>query len=733
MNLPFFSKKTIHSDNYLGLFLQENKVTGYVYELDGKRIKILAEHSAEYSNNFENILEDVDNLLFRLETDSNKKLKKTIFFLSSFFIDIETKEIRREQKHVIKSLVKQLELDPLGFIECYEAVAALLTKKENMPLSAILVELDKNIASVFVYRNGKQMQTRTFKRTSGLIGDLSTVFAELNGVSRLPARIILYPFKESHRELVHLINHKWDEEVFVQIPRIEAFSEEDFSTALSEIFASQMMDEVPSVTATTAEMPEQEHLPEKEVTEAEVEQHLEDLAEKKGEVSSPPVPSEAPKQVMGFMVGKDVTEGAESTNMDLEQRFEEEREKEEETGEDVQDEVEEPKEAVISQPKKKGGAKIPVFAMPRLQFKALPVIIGVAVIAIALLFFGAEYFFHKAVVTVVFPSKEVMKELEVTEDDIAIKTGSISAEVNESKSTTGKRDIGEKAHGEVTISNFDDKDKTIGKGTILTANNKEFTLDQEVKVASASFNTDNTAKLPGKAKGSITASTIGPDSNLDKGTKFLVQGLSSSLFFGINDSALTGGSKRQVQTVAKVDLDALKTKALEEGKQQGLDQLREKTSAEQQLISDLTTQELAETDFSKEVGDEASQLSLKATINTTYYSYSASEMKKFLQKALDTETPAGFILPQEKVSYTIKKATNTTGIKLDVESKGTALKQVAREDIDKDLTGKSSQKVEEILKSKYGAKDYKITNKGISLFPWMPMFKNNIEINVSSN
>src|SRR4051812_46525470 len=113
MNLPFFSKHTGTREYYLGILLQETKVTGFVFELNGSNISIISQHHTKYSNNWTNITEDLDDILFRLETDSNKKLKKTIFFVSSLFVEDSTKEIKKEYKLIIKKLVKELELEPL--------------------------------------------------------------------------------------------------------------------------------------------------------------------------------------------------------------------------------------------------------------------------------------------------------------------------------------------------------------------------------------------------------------------------------------------------------------------------------------------------------------------------------------------------------------------------------------------------------------------------------------------
>ena len=710
MKLPFFSKHIGNNEYYLGLLLQENKVTGFVFEMRGANISIIAQHSAKYSNGWDSILEDVDDILFRLETDSSKKIKKTIFFVSSIFVDDTTKEIKREFKMVIKKLVKQLELQPLGFIECYEAVAALLTEKEGVQLNAVLIELDKVHANVFIYKNGKKMHTASITRTDNLMHDLTTVFKEMQGLFLMPARMVLFPFAESHRELVHLINHKWDQEIFVQIPRVEVINEDDFDTGLSHVFASQITDEKSDIVGNPSDTKKKAIAPQEDFQIQEAKSiDFASPAHVEASVSS------VPQKVMGFVVG----------------------------GQSIVDNTPSDEEQAVYYPKqnslKHKLAPLAFFnavKLPKLKMKT-KLLMGIVGILIILLFLGGitEYFFHKVTIQVSFPSKQLTKTLNITSEDIAIKTGSISADVTKSKVTTGKRDIGEKAKGEVTINNFDDKDKVISKGSILEAGGKTFTLDQDVKVSSSTFNLDSTAKLPGKVKANISAVAIGADSNEDKATKFSIQGLSSSLFFALSETALSGGTKRQARTVAKKDMDDLQAQALDEGKKQGLDELRQKTSSEEQLIDSLTTQNAGNISFSKEVGDEVDELKLKATVNTTYFSYPATQLKQFIKKSLDADVPAGFVLPIEKIDYIIKDAANKNKISLSVDATGTALKQVSKQSLQTELAGKSPSKAQEILKSKYNATAHRVISSNPTFFPfsmWLPMFKKNITININT-
>jgi hypothetical protein len=745
MKLPFLHRKSENeAESYCGIFLQEDKVTGFVYELLATKIHILAQHTSAYTNGMENVVEDIDDILFRLETDTNKKLSKTIFFVTSFFLDEDSKQIKKEFKAILKKITHELELQALGFIECYEAVAALIAKKEGVHLNLVLVELDQTSGHVFIYKNDKQIYSSFFERSEHLINDLTKQFTHVKGQFMLPPRIILYPHTQSHKHLVNLTNHSWSEELFMHIPKVEAISEDELFTGFADIFYTQLKDDS---APETPERSEDSSLADSALA-ADAEQSEPLQAEKDEDVESS-IPEEDPreerqieddqigenpKNVMGFAIGADVTadlanpSAHESLNEELSRNIENQESSEEITAD---------------RPSTKSSKKFALTGLMasiknaaskvKLPLKTQLFIPIGAVVIILLLFLGSEFFLHKEVVHVSFPTKNITKDLSFSSDELDIKTGDVAADVSDSITTTGKKDIGEKAKGEVSIRNFDDTEKTFSKGSVLSANSKNFILDQDVKVASASVSSDNSSKIAGEAKGSVTADSLGPDYNLDKNTKFHIDDLDFSTFFAINESAFSGGTKRQAQTVSQKDINDLKAKVLNAGEKQGLDKMRAEVSKDQQIIDSLTSQELANVDFSKEVGDEAKTVSVKANVATTYYTYSEDTLKKKIQDSLKSSIPEGYSLPLENIQPKIKDATKAKNtVTLSISASGKSIKQVSKEDVIAAIKGKSKNSVESILKDTFQAENTTVEDKGLTFFPWMPLFKNNITVEVSS-
>jgi len=83
-----------------------------------------------YTNSWENLAEDIDEVLYRLESKHKIHLEETIFFVYSHLVDEKTNQIKKPFQQKIKKLTADLELKPLGFIDCREAVIKTLEEKD---------------------------------------------------------------------------------------------------------------------------------------------------------------------------------------------------------------------------------------------------------------------------------------------------------------------------------------------------------------------------------------------------------------------------------------------------------------------------------------------------------------------------------------------------------------------------------------------------------------------------
>lgn len=644
-----------------------------IFLKENGRLELVDKEKFNYANGWENLTDDVDEALYKLEKNLEVEIKKTIIFVYSHLVDEKIGDIKPVYLQKIKQLTKALDLEPMGYIECFEAISFYLQKEDQISLTAILIEIDKTQVGVFTYKGGKIDSKRIFNRTDDIIADLTEGFEQIKKKSILPARIILYDSNNLDDTATRILSHRWSSDFFIQIPKVDILSEDEVINGLMNIFGEQIKNETPTsaFVKTSAD---------------------------KGEN-------------FGFMINEDIGE----------KTF-------------FQEKNTPPKTNWKNKIKESAGKLLAVFRMKnspgkfKINFSGkIFMAIGILIIAFGL--FANEYFFHKAELTIYLPTQNLEKNVKLESD---YRTSSSSANFSESANTTGRQDVGDKARGSVTVHNFDDREKVFAKGSVLQASKLEFLLDADVKVASSSLTSDGSAKLPGKNNGAVTAAQIGPEGNLSKGQRFTFNGLSSGTYFAVNDSAFSGGSKKQIQTVSKKDQEDLKTSIVNKAKKE-IPSI--KVLPDEAVAASLSETDFNKTVFSKEVGEESSKLTLQATVDTTQYLYNK---KLFIDKVLvllKPEVKSDYNLEKENVTYTINKINKQGGfLNIDAKVKAKAVIKISSDEIKKSLLGKNESKIKEILKSQYKIDGY---NLNISeplpfLKNYLPFFLKNIILKNSS-
>ena len=683
MKLPFFTKQANKNKIFFGLFLKEKEGVGLIMKSENSNIILLDQEKFTYSDGWEHLTEDIDELILKLEQRAKVQLHETIFFLYSHFIDEKTKEIKKPFLQKIKELVKNLNLKALGYIECYEAVIHYLEKKEELPLTAVLIELDHSNLSVFVYKRGELSYSRVLAHTDSLIDDLLTCFIEIKGKFLLPSRIILYDSEDLDNESTEIVTYRWSEELFVQLPRVEVVKEHEAIQGLLGVFAEQFGKKTTGI----------------------------EFKENKPQ-----------QEILGFVIGGDVTETKESTAT-------------KETRSTL------PKTSFVPIKNIIGDIAKKLAGLPKLLSKRWTIALGLILISASLLL--NEYFFHKAQLTLFLPAQTVKKDLELTSADLNIKVDEKTTNLTDSKPTTGKKEIGEKSRGSVTVHNFDDKEQTFAKGTILVIGDLKFGLDQDIKVASASVVTINggLVKQPGKAKINATAEEIGPQSNISNGKQFKISDFPVSLYFAINESAFACGTKKEVKTASRKDMDDLKKSVQELAKKQKSDKIDQtptqsgQKNLDKKILDQLSEIAFSEEKFDKELGEESETIKLEAKVQLKIYSYKEEELSKFIADNLSGQLEKGFVLQKDKLSYKVEDAEKKDSkILLKLAVNGKAIKDLATNEIVKEVKGKNRNALETLLINKFKVQGFEldIEPKLPFLGNIMPFFGKNISLKISS-
>lgn len=687
MKLPFFSKSAKKEKQYLGVFLKEAEGIVLLMSLADEGIIIEERQRFVYSNGWENMSEDIDSVLTVFETTYKILPTETIFFVYSHFIEAQTKQIKKKYLEKIKHVVKDLELKPLGFIECFEAVNTYLEKRDGLPLSAVLVEMDQKHIGLFVFKGGKNIFSKIIVRSHDIVEDLNNGIQHFAGEILLPARIILYDSEDAAKVSGHIINHRWSEELFVQLPRVEILKEDEVLEALGGVFEEQIR------TNMSGQTPTEKNLPEDEPTEAE------------------PVEK---NEVMGFTIGEEQIEGSPT--------------EEPETNAE---------EAVQKTPKKR--LQLSKFLSKMKIPLVLPIVGFIFVCLLAGGLYLNEYFLHNAQLTLYFPSNKIEKDLPVSAtigsfaDLLPVSISTRSADFNSSKTATGKKDVGDKAKGEVTMINLDDHEKLFTKGTTIETSGIKFVLDSDVKVASASMATDF-SKQPGKAKVTVTAAVLGTEGNISKGQRFKVEDLSDILYLATNENNFSGGTKKTVQVVSKKDQDDLKADIMKKAQSDADGNKRMGLENSDKVLDDLTQVTLDSVKYSKQVGDEASSVDIKARAMTTTYYFKDSDVKEYIQTTLSKDLQSGFTLQKENIQYSVDKISKKNGtISGVLKAQASSVKEPPKVAMEKAVQGKRVTSLDGIVKNQLGADTYKLDNREVLpvLNGFLPFFEKNIKLKIA--
>lgn len=642
MQIPFISDKSGEGELYCGILLKEAQGICFIFEKKESSIRLLKQREFQYMNGWEHIVDDVDNALSIIEKEVTKNIKLThcIFFVFSHLIDPQTKEIAKQYASKIRDLANNLELKPLGYMEVVDSIHEQLQQEQQTALSSVVVELDDTQMTVFLFKGGHKIAIQRATRSDNFAEDMDTALESIAQSHILPTHIYLYDSTDLAEESSDLMLHAWKKNIFIQQPRVAVIPASTVGVALKNLLERQLC------------APETLALKE----------------EKKSEK----------KEVLGFVIGREVV-------------------------------VAQEKVIKKSSPQ---SFNMPSFTFPKLTMPSSSLlVVGAVLSSIVIGLFSLIYFFHTATITILVPTEKkqaevsILASIEPSEVDVTeLESVTSSFSATEKKDTTGKRDVGEKAAGEVTIYNYDEKTKEIAKGTKLQIDSLQFETDDATTVPSSQFGSDGITKNPGKSKVKVRAVVLGTESNTDKNKRFSFPGISSNVLFAINESAITGGTKKTIRTIAKADIENIRSFVLDKAKKDAFEK-QKKDARSYILISELTKTAVKTEKLSGEVGEEADKITYIGSGEVIVYQIQNKAIEEQVKKKLESEKPSGY--ETSAVQFTVKKQKKLESgdVQLTIEGAVEFKKTISSKDIIDTVIGKSKQDVSDIIQSKFSISD----------------------------
>jgi Baseplate J-like protein len=391
------------------------------------------------------------------------------------------------------------------------------------------------------------------------------------------------------------------------------------------------------------------------------------------------------------------------------------------------------------------------FSLPKIQFarllSMLPVtgiwpVIGGVVIFVALIAGFLYWALPHATVTIFELPKTLDQSMQITIDPTSTivdptqkiipgKSQERSVSGEKTIPVTGKKNIGDPARGTVTLYNKSLSTKVFKKGTVLRANSLEFTLDAEVSIASASETIGSITFE--KQDVAVTASQIGPQSNVSAGTEFTVKDISTSTAAGRNDKALTGGTSKEVTVVTRKDYDSFTTEISEELVDKAKQELATSVGAGEKLVDATVKTSVTEKVFQQELDQEATQLQGKVTISVTGISYSEGDIKEIAKSLMSPTLPTGYSIIDIKTAVTVSdvKVLKNGKITATATISSTALPVIDTNSVKKAISGKNIKSAQEYLRSISGIAGVEFGFRFAPTKSRLPINTNNISISVA--
>lgn len=756
MNLPFLKnfKKKVLPSYFLVLILRDEKVDAVIFQELDKLVKIIGRQEEHFPNSIdeaqsEEFLQTLDKAISHAESTlpENIQTQKTIFGVKESWT--ENDQIKKEYLAKLKKASEELGLTPIGFLVISQAISHLLQKEEGAPISAILIEVNKKSLTVTLVRAGKSIETKSSQIHESIPFTVDTLLKHFNVPEILPSRIIIFNGKEDLSQ--EFISHTWSKSLpFLHLPQITNLPHGFDARSVLFGAATQMGFEVLSkdIPATT------ETQKENKIQNFSISDNLNESVVAEEEISLEKLPigeTQTLKSIasedFGFSKDVDVAKmpapakKAPSEPLEAEEKIENIAQIREETfPENVK-----PNKGINAFLILMLAKNILIFILSIIRsipfsFRFSPkgkLRIAVPLILILIIALVGSYFlFLKATITITIDPQITQKNKSILFSTIN-KTDSakntingefvtISEDGSISTQATGKKDVGTKAKGTVTIFNSESTSKTLAEGTILTApNGLEFTLDSLTTMkAVASHSADETV-APEKVTANVTAGQLGKESNLPSGTKFSVSSFDTSDLIAKNDNPFSGGTKKEVVVVSKNDEAKLEKDLPKQLEEKAKSELEKQIGPKKVLLPIFISTSLSKKSLNAKVGDEATQVTLSGTVEFQGISYNKNDLISFSKSLLEKDVSQNLEVDYNNIKTDVLdiKDKSDGEIEASLNIKALLIPKIDETKLTKDLKGKSFKTVEDLL-----YKLPQVSDVDIYFSPKLPFLPKNLPI-----
>ncbi len=282
---------------------------------------------------------------------------------------------------------------------------------------------------------------------------------------------------------------------------------------------------------------------------------------------------------------------------------------------------------------------------------------------------------------------------------------------------TGKKNVGEKASGTVTLQLTDcsQNKTTVPAGTGVSSNGLTYITQTSITLNKIEIGDTCRNELdPSFTSGTIKviAKSPGEKYNINGGREFAVAGFSN--VEGIDSSEMTGGTNKEVTVVTSGDIENAKEKLKDKSQDQALEELTKELESDDMLVIEdsLSSGEPSIT-TSPNVGAEASEVTVTSATVYSLFAVNREDLSTLVKKEAEKEIDTS----KQKISedglddavFRVVDRPTPDDIKFSLDSTVSTGAQFDEEEIKKELYGKKSGQVELLLEDRPSVNDVEVS------------------------
>jgi len=283
------------------------------------------------------------------------------------------------------------------------------------------------------------------------------------------------------------------------------------------------------------------------------------------------------------------------------------------------------------------------------RFRVNGFFVFLSLIFLGIFIFGYIYI-PRATILVKVRSEKKSFEADLTldkkEPETKVDSGIITAELievekesNKKFVSTGKKNIGTKAKGQITVkNNFSTSSQTLVSGTRFESNGLTFKSTESVTVPG--YTDPGGGKVAGSINVSVEADEVGSQYNIGP-SSFNLPGLQGTGKYdqikGASTSSMTGGESREVKIVTQGDVNKAVESFAEQSKEEAKKEMKSKAKKDFSITDETSEVKIISTNTSPAVGAEGGEFILTLKVSAKGLAYNEKDIENVFKKKAQDE------------------------------------------------------------------------------------------------